>query len=158
MNNLRGGKIRKGIQKYSKSQFVRFVLTGTVNTIVAYAVYALALVLGCVYTVANFIALVTGILISFTTQGKFVFNSLDYSLFWRFLVCWILIFWANVAIIRHLIELRFDPYVAGALALPFITPLSFVVQKYLVFANDDLTLESRPYTKDSNISDFPKRR
>lgn len=118
-----------------KSQFLRFALTGIFNTLLAYCVYALALAVGFLYPTANFIALLTGILIGFTTQGKFVFNRLDYRRLWRFLLCWGLIYCVNVVIIRQIIEHNFDPYVAGALALPVIVLLSFLVQKYFVFAD-----------------------
>jgi putative flippase GtrA len=140
-----------------KSRFLRFVIVGVINTTLAYAVYSIALALGFVYAVANFIALVIGILIGFTTHGKFVFNRLDYCRFWRFILCWILIYCTNIAIIHQLIELQLDPYLAGALALPVIVPLSFIVQKYFVFMHGNSTRNSCYCTKNDNVKDLSKR-
>lgn len=128
---------RKKCDAFLETQFLRFIIVGAFNTLLAYAVYALALAVGFLYPMANFIALVFGIIISFTTQGKIVFNSLDYRRFWRFLLCWALIYCVNIAIIRKLIPLGFGPYAAGALALPVAAVLSFAVQKFFVFTRED---------------------
>lgn len=137
-NNSPENRTRKCVSLLN-SQFLRFILVGGFNTILAYAVYALALALGLLYPAANFIALVTGILISFTMQGKYVFNRLDYRSLWRFLLCWLLIYCVNIAIIGELIEYRLDPYAAGAMALPVIVLISFMVQKHFVFTDKKIT-------------------
>jgi len=119
-------------------QFLRFILVGIFNTMLAYAVYALALAVGFPYPLANFIALICGIIIGFMTQGKIVFFNSDHSRFWRFLLCWTLIYCVNIAIISKLINLGFTPYAAGAIALPVIAVLSFTVQKLFVFPKDNV--------------------
>lgn len=126
--------VKKRVALHLKNQFLRFIGVGVFNTLLVYAVYALALALGLLYPVANFIALCTGILISFTTQSKFVFNRWEYRLFWRFLLSWALIYCANVAFIHQMIALQFNPYQAGMLALPANAVLSFFIQKHFVFA------------------------
>ncbi len=134
MTSIRKPKIvRNKCVVYLRSQFLRFALVGVFNTMLAYVVYALALAVGFFYPVANFIALVAGILVGFKIQGKFVFYRSENRLFWRFLLCWALIYGVNIAIIRQLIHLGFGPYTAGAFALPVVAVLSFIVQKYFVF-------------------------
>jgi len=128
---------RKKYEVFHGNQFLRFVVVGVFNTLLAYAIYALSLAVGFPYPIANFIALVFGIIISFTTQGKIVFNSLEYRRFWRFLLCWSLIYCINIAIIRELIHLGFGAYAAGALALPVIAVISFGVQKFFVFTQEN---------------------
>ena len=49
---------------------VRYVVVGVANTGFAYAVYAVALGLGCSYPVASLIALIAGTCVSFKTQGE----------------------------------------------------------------------------------------
>ena len=89
--------------------------------------------MGFNYALANFFALLFGILFSFKTQGRYVFLNTDNRLFGRFLIGWVIIYLATIAVIGQLIALGLNAYVSGALALPFSTVLSFLVQKYFVF-------------------------
>ena len=113
--------------------FVRFLVVGGIGTLFSYAVYAFLLFCGLNYALANLAALVAGIFFSFKAQGRFVFLSTDNSLIWRFSLCWGLIYAANVAFLRQVIHMGMDRYVAGAVAIPPIAVLSFVVQRYVVF-------------------------
>ena len=114
-------------------RFVRFLLVGTVNTFFSYAVYAVMLYLGLSYVYANFIALIAGIFFSFVTQGTFVFGSRERRLFWRFVLCWAVIYVANIFLIKTLLGMGMNAYVAGAVALPPIVLLSYYAQKLFVF-------------------------
>ncbi len=112
---------------------LRFLLVGGVSTLFSYGVYAFFLFCGLNYAVANLLALISGILFSFKSQGRFVFRNSDNSLIFRFVVCWGLIYAANVTFLREAIRFGMDKYVAGLAAIPGIALLSFVVQRYLVF-------------------------
>ncbi|MDO9598612.1 MAG: GtrA family protein [Azoarcus sp.] len=116
-------------------QLVRFVIVGVFNTAFAYGVYALLLALGLHFTLANFGALVFGILISFYSQGRFVFRNLHVQRFPRFLAVWGSLYVVNIALIAGFVGFGFDPYVGGALALPIITVLSFLLQRFFVFSS-----------------------
>lgn len=112
----------------------RFVTAGVFNTGFSYGVYALCLWLGIAYPLANLAAMVAGVLIGFVTQGHFVFRRLEGRRFPRFLLSWLALWGLNVLLIRLLLPLMQDnAYLAGALALCIIVPLSFLVQKHLVF-------------------------
>ena len=85
------------------------------------------------YKLANLGALVLGIIFSFNTQGRFVFDNIDKRLFIRFACCWFLIYSFNIFLIGQFMSLGFDAYISGALALPEIVVFSYLIQKYLVF-------------------------
>lgn len=121
------------IARVANRRVVRFLVVGVVNTAFSYAVYAAMLFVGMSYAYANLIALIAGIVFSFRTQGTFVFDNRDWRLFGRFVVFWALIYLANILFIKLIIELGFDAYVAGAMALPLIAVLSYIVQKIFVF-------------------------
>jgi putative flippase GtrA len=121
------------IARIINHRFVRFLAVGTMNTLFSYGVYAAFVYVGLNYAVANFISLIAGILFSFRTQGALVFQNRDKRLFGRFVVCWGLIYAANILFIKTMMGLGFDAYVAGAMALPFIVVLSYMVQKLYVF-------------------------
>lgn len=115
------------------ASLVRFLLVGVLNTGFSYLIYAVLLFFGLGYQLANFLALVVGILFSFKTQGRLVFGNTDNRLLGRFIVSWTLIYIVNIGIINRLMVFGFDAYVAGALALPVSAMLSYLIQQYIVF-------------------------
>ena len=115
-------------------QFGRFLAAGVVNTAFSYAVYAACLTLGIAYPLANLAAMIAGVFIGFMTQGHFVFRRLEGRRFPFFVLSWIALWGVNVLLISLLLPLtRENAYLAGALALVIIVPLSFLIQKHLVF-------------------------
>lgn len=114
-------------------QVLRFVVVGIGNTAFSYAIYAAFLFLGFGYAIANLMALLLSILFSFKTQGRFVFNNTDNRRFGRFVLTWTVIYLATITLIGQFIALGLNAYIAGALALPFSTLLSYLSQKYFVF-------------------------
>jgi putative flippase GtrA len=127
------GVRRDYIDPLLRRRFVRFLLVGGINSAFAYAVYAFFLMLGLGYALANLLALIAGILFSFKTQGTLVFNNAAHGLFFRFAICWLLIYLCNIAFIRQLLTFGLDAYTAGALAIPPIIVISYLLQKYFVF-------------------------
>lgn len=114
-------------------QFVRFLVVGTLNTSFSYAIYAALLYTGLGYKLANFFAVVIGVLFSFKTQGHLVFDNPDNRLLVRFVGGWVLIYLCTIALIGWIMSLGFNAYLAGALALPFSVLLSYLLQKFFVF-------------------------
>ena len=115
-------------------QFIRFLIVGGLNTAFSYAVYAALLSAGLGYVWANFVSLVLGILVSFGTQGHFVFGNRDGRRIVRFAACWGLIWVVNVLLITGLIRLGLNAYWSGALTLVPIALMSYAIQKLLVFS------------------------
>ena len=128
---------REFVDPLLKRRFIRFLLIGGINAAFSYSVYAIFLLVGLGYALANFLALISGILFSFKTQGTWVFNNTAQGLFFRFLICWLLIYLCNIGFIRQMLAFGLDPYTAGALAIPPIVVISYLVQKYFVFNAKD---------------------
>lgn len=122
-----------GLAAMKMPLFARFLVVGGISTAFSYGVYVLLVFCSLHYAVANFASLIAGILFSFRTQGHFVFRNTDKSLFWRFVICWAGIYAANVWFIARALHWGMNKYVAGAVAIPAIAVLSFVVQRYVVF-------------------------
>lgn len=118
-----------------REQILRFVAAGAANTGLSYAVYVLFLWLGMAYPLANFMSLVAGMCLGFFTQGHFVFRRLRARRFPVFVMTSLAIWALNVGVIAALLPLTGgNAYAAGALALCFAVPLSYLVQKHLVFS------------------------
>lgn len=127
------GPLFKLFTKIKSCQIVRFLLVGAINTAFSYLVYAVFLYIGIAYQFANFLAVVAGILFSFKTQGNLVFYNSDNRLLGRFVISWIVIYLCTITVIGQLIKLGFDPYMAGALSLPFSIVMSYITQKFIIF-------------------------
>lgn len=117
-------------------QWLRFFVVGTFNTGVSFGAYLLLLALGLPFALANLLALVLGIVVSFRTQGSWVFDSTDWSRLRRFVPTWLLIYVFNVAAIALLVRWGLTPQWAGLTALPFVVVLSYALQRLWVFRQD----------------------
>ena len=120
-------------ESFRYAGFVKFVVVGVVNTGFSYLVYATFLFFGLSYQLANFIALILGIIFSFKMQGKFVFKSTDNRLLGRYVLTWTVIYLCVTAAIGQIIKFGINAYVAGLLTLPLSVGLSYFAQKYFVF-------------------------
>ena len=117
-------------------RIVRFLAVGGMNTAVSYGVYALGLRVGLSFPVASAVALVFGIVFSFSTQGKLVFGSTLGGRFPRFVAVWAVIYLVNVVVIWLLMMAGLSAYLSGFLAIPVTAVLSFVLQRRFVFEPD----------------------
>lgn len=129
----RSGLLARRVGALRERLGVRFVVVGVLNTAFSYLVYAFFVFLGLPFQVANLLALVMGIAVSFKTSGRFVFRNTDNRLFGRYVANWTVIYLASVLLIGGFMKLGADAYVAGLMALPLTTGLSFLSQKFLVF-------------------------
>ena len=121
---------------------IRFLVVGVLNTSFSYLIYAGFLYIGLGYQLANFLSLVVGILFSFKTQGRLVFNNPDNRLLGRFVLSWLVIYVCVIVFIGRIIALGLDAYTAGALSLPLSVGLSYLTQKYLVFRRTPREIET----------------
>lgn len=116
-------------------RWLRFLLVGGVNTAASYAVYAALLFAGLPYALANLGGLVFGILFSFRTHSALVFRQMGARRFPRYLASWAVLYGVNVLLIGGLMRLGLDAYSAGAVAIPPMALLSYLVQKQFVFGD-----------------------
>lgn len=124
-------------------QFIRFVAIGVVNTGFSYSIYASFIYLGFSYVIASLISLILGLLFSFKTQGALVFRNTDRRLFFLFTFNWLLIYLFMVGFIAIMVNIGFNEYWAGILAMPPLVIFSYLTQKYIVFRNN-LDLATHP--------------
>jgi putative flippase GtrA len=115
------------------ARFLRFLIVGGLNTAVNYGIYALLLFLGLGYLPAATLSFVTGLVISFKSQGRFVFQNRGRASFVRFVGSWLLIYVVHVSVLGLLVRSGVDSYLAGALLLVPTALLSFAVLRLVVF-------------------------
>lgn len=112
---------------------LRFLVVGVLNTGFGYGCYALLVALGLSVAVASLIALVLGIVWSFTTQGTLVFQNATRVTFMKFTLNWIALYFVNLGCITLFMRGPMNAYLAGALATVPVTAISYFSMKHFVF-------------------------
>lgn len=110
----------------------RFGAVGLLNTAVAYAVFAALLSAGLHYALATFAGGLAAVLVGFTLHGRLVFRTRD-GRFGRFVGVFLATLAINV-LIQRLVRGVAGGYAAGALAAAVTVPLSYLLNRTLVFA------------------------
>ena len=135
------------IQKWKNIfiQFIKFGIVGLINTILTYLIYFIAIRVGVYYLVANFLAFVITVFISYLLNNRFVFVSRN-SGSWKWikglikvyisyasttLLLSTLLLWVQVEIFGIWEEL------APILNLFITVPLNFILNKFWVYKNKE---------------------
>lgn len=116
-----------------RHEAVRFVVIGALNTLFGFSAYALLVYLGVQYHLAITISTVAGILFNFRTTGSLVFRNTSTRLLVRFAAVYGFTYLLNMGLVTLLVNMGIGEIISGALALPVIVAVTFVVQKTIVF-------------------------
>lgn len=116
-----------------RKQIINFILVGILNTIFGYSAYALFIFIGFNYILAVFFATVLGVLFNFKTISKYVFESTDKKLIFKFSSVYFVVFIINITLIKVLKLLSLDEYLAGFIAIVPVACLSFIFNKFFVY-------------------------
>jgi putative flippase GtrA len=114
-------------------QIVNFIKVGVINTVFYYLLYSVLIFLGLNYKIAVFLATIIGILFSFKTFGKFVFNNEDKNLVFKFILVYIILYFVNIGLIGIFKNYETDLYISGLFATLLCAALSFILNKWYVF-------------------------
>ncbi len=116
-----------------KKQIIKFIFTGVLNTGFYYLLYSFFIYLNFDYRVSVLFATMIGVLFSYKTFGKFVFESDDKESIYRFISVYILLYFINIILIG-LFEVYFtNYYISGLVATICCAILSFILNKWYVF-------------------------
>jgi len=113
-------------------QFLRFLVTGTVNTAASYALYFVLLQV-MPYLAAYTIAYVFGIALSYVLMTRFVFDArARWSTALRFPLVYLAQYGLGSTVIYVLVEhAGVAPWLAAALAMIVVVPTTYVLAKLL---------------------------
>ena len=118
---------------FIKSRFFVFLIVGGINTAVNYGIYAFFIFIGLGHIIAASFAFVLGMLFNYKTHGKIVFGNSDKNSFYLYVVCWISIYCVNIFVLDLLVRIGVDSYLAGALMIPPMAILAFLVLRFVDF-------------------------
>ena len=125
------------MKRASLLQFVKFGIVGLSNTLIAYAVYAACVWLGCHYLVANGLGFVVGVLNAYYWSDRYVFKKGEGETrsALRTLVKTYLAYGATGLLLASLLlyvyvdRWQVSAYLAQLLVLVVTVPLNFIINK-----------------------------
>ena len=125
-------------QKGSLQQntLIRFIFVGSLNTLFGYGVFSLLTFCGVHYFLAMLFATMIGVLFSFKTLGKLVFNNADNRLFFKFILTYTIAYFLNILTLKTLLYFSINVYAAGAVSTAIAAVFSYLVNKKFVFKKD----------------------
>jgi len=125
-------------RRFLDPRFLRFIVTGMVNTVFGYSVYGALVFLELPYQMALALATVAGVAFNYRTFGHFVFaSSGGVKVFARFIAAYGVIYGFNVFLLAGVIRfLRLDPYLSQLLCLVPTVILGFLLMQTWVFRGE----------------------
>ncbi len=117
-------------------QFVRFNLVGALNTALTYGIYSGLVYLGLHHLAAVLIEYAFGIVFSYLLNKRFTFavRGGGSRMFGRMLLAYVPTLLLNALLLWLLVDrLAWNKYLGQAVALGFVSVLSFVAQRAFVF-------------------------
>jgi putative flippase GtrA len=112
----------------------RFCLFGGLNTMLGFSIYAGLSWIGLHFTLASLISLIVGIIAGHWGSRNLVFRSSRRNSFVRYVILWGGLYLVNISLIALSISLGLTQIWAGAAAVFIVVPLSFILQRSLVFS------------------------
>lgn len=114
---------------------MRFLLSGAVNTVFGYSVFAALVFAGLGAQPALIITFCVGVLFNYVTSSRFVFQKLaNRWIFVRFIGAYVLTYFLNAILLELFMQiLKLSPYSAQVLLMPLSALLTFVLMRDWVF-------------------------
>ena len=125
------------MKRASLLQFVKFGIVGLSNTLIAYAVYAASIWLGCHYLVANGLGFVVGVLNAYYWSDRYVFKKGEgetRSALWTLVKTYLAygatgLLLASLLLYVYVDQWQVSAYLAQLLVLVVTVPLNFIINK-----------------------------
>lgn len=118
----------------SAARLWRYYQAGIVNTLFGYGVYVLLLTLGLWMYAAQLIAHVLGVAFNYFSYSRHVFQDSQASKL-RFVMSYGFNYLLSLASLAAIAQIIRSPYLAGAIAILFVSLVNYFVLKNLVFVS-----------------------
>jgi putative flippase GtrA len=113
-----------------RNRFMRFLVTGVVNTLFGFAVYSVAIISGITVWLSLLAGTVAGTVFNFFTTGGYVFRDISFNRFYRFIICYVLLYAFNLILIEGL-----SLWLTNKILTQFILTFPIAILSYLLMAN-----------------------
>lgn len=117
----------------ARNRSVRFLISGSVNTLFGFMVYSIFILAGAAVWFALISGTVIGTLFNFFTIGGYVFRDLSLDRVPRFLLCYVLVYGINLQALKWLSIAVADKILAQFILVFPIATLSYLLMACFVF-------------------------
>ena len=107
-------------------ELYKYLFIGGVNAVFGYGVFVFFLFLDLHYSVAVLAATILGVMFNFQTYGRIVFKRHSWWLMGRFVFFYTALYFINIALLALFNLFLVDLYLAGAIAILFISYLGYI--------------------------------
>jgi putative flippase GtrA len=116
-------------------RFLGFVVAGGIATVVNYTIFAVLLLAGLHYLAASAIGYVSGIVVSFTINRRYVFRSIAAPgrQLVRYAAAYGVALFAQLALLELLVRLSIPPLLANGVALVIVVIGNYFLVSRVVF-------------------------
>jgi putative flippase GtrA len=130
--------IQRTCVKLLDPKILKFLVTGVLNTIFGYSVYAGLIYINRPYYIALFIATVSGVIFNYFSFGSIVFQTDNtWRIFGKFVAAYIVIYVANTLLLSMLTNsFHLNPYIGQAICIPLNVLASWLLMNLWVYKKD----------------------
>jgi len=125
--------MEKIANKIDIPRIIRFLFWGQLNTIISIAIFCGLMYCGLSIALANFAAIVCGILLGHAFNKKKVFRSNEDRTLRKYFLLWGLLYIISTGFILFLVHLGMNKYFSAVVSGIVLVPVSYVIQKAMIF-------------------------
>lgn len=121
-----------------EKEHIRYLFAGSLSTGLTFLIYTSTVLMGFSYLLANSVAWILGVIVSFNLNARFVFRkSYQHKRAIAFVISNIFSYFASTAMLFVLIHfLSVNSIFASMVTIPFIVVVNFCAVKFVVFGRD----------------------
>lgn len=116
-------------------RLLRFLIAGSVNTVFGFALYSAMIFAGAPVWAALLLGMALGTVFSYLTMGNYVFRQLSIDRFARFVLFYLIVYFANLGALELLLVWLHDEILVQAFLVLPMAALSYVIMRNLVFSS-----------------------
>ncbi len=131
-------KLMQFIKHFLNAEFIRFLLTGGLNTLVGYIIFAAAFWISGHEALSLVIDYGIGAFFNYLSYSKLVFNGYKTKRFISFIAVYIIAYLLNYGLVKTTMKFfDINAYLAQALALTICPLFLYFMLKKFVFSNEN---------------------
>ena len=114
-------------------EFIRYILTGVLNTIISAVIFYIFLFCGFEYWLAGLCTLIISVLNNFFNYRRLVFTKTVKSYFHRYCILHLTLYFANLSMRNYLSSVGLRDEIIYLILLPPTALFGYLCARYLVF-------------------------
>lgn len=123
----------RAISSLTEKTFIRYILTGVLNTLVGYSFFVVFIFFSFHYSLAIFLATCLGVVFNYFTLGRLVFKNLNKKIFPKFVLGYVFLYILNVLLCKFQLLIYTNVLVSGFISLLLVSVIGYLFNKKIIF-------------------------